>query len=75
MKHNSISRSLPSCVPSSQESTFVDLSEEYDFLGDTTETDNQVIHPVQNKVTLFLHLYCFLQSYVLYETFHVSTNT
>lgn len=56
MKHNYISRSLPGCVPSSQESSYSDLSKEYDSMGDKTKTDNQVLDPVQNKVMVF-HIY------------------
>ncbi|XP_062108915.1 kinesin-like protein KIN-12C isoform X2 [Humulus lupulus] len=50
MKDNHISKSLPSFVPSAKESRFSDMSEEYDSLGDNTESYNQVIHPVENKI-------------------------
>ncbi|XP_060959954.1 kinesin-like protein KIN-12C isoform X1 [Cannabis sativa] len=49
-KHNYIAKSLPSSVPSAQESRFSDLSEEHDSLGDNTESEHQVFHPAQNKI-------------------------
>ncbi|PON64835.1 Kinesin-like protein [Parasponia andersonii] len=49
MKHSYIPRSLPSCVPSSQESR-CDLTEEHNFLGDAAEIENQMIVPVESNI-------------------------